>query len=102
MAQEKIQIVREAETQAALRIKEAGLKKESILENAKKEFEKIIKENQLQTSEKVEKIINETEAINKSNIEAAMKRAETEIVRMAEVVAKKKIEATKLILEEIV
>lgn len=102
VAQEKIQAVREAEMAASNSLKEAQLKKEFIMLEAKKETDRIHEAVKTEEEKRMEELQKEIEEKNSRIMEEKIKKAKEEVEKMKEVVALKQSDATKLVLNEIV
>lgn len=98
MANETVQAVRQAELKAAQTEKEAVQKKEKILSEAHQNAKELISSMTKDALEKAEKELAAANRQGEKLIEAAIAKAQNEVIIMKEMVKSKEAAAKKLVL----
>ncbi|BCJ94780.1 hypothetical protein acsn021_23490 [Anaerocolumna cellulosilytica] len=102
MAKETVQAVRQAEEKAAQIEKEALAKGEMIIQNAREEAKNIQSSMSKQVLSKAEQDLKDVQLQGNKLMEAAVQKAEKEIILLKEVAKSKEQAAIDLVLTEVI
>lgn len=102
MAQETIEIIRQAELDAEKREKDATAEAERIVAKAHEDAKELIESLTRMARDQSALDLNEIDAQSESEISQTLHQAEQEVVGLREAVQKKEVQAVQMILSELI